>query len=158
MKYLCALALIRWSGAVQAESFNDWLAGYKIRAVQTGLPQSVVDHALRDVEYDDRVIELDQKQPETQQTLQEYLDRAVTRARIDKGHEMLVRYHSILHAVQERTGVPPEILIALWGRETEYGAYTGDFETTSSLATLAYEGRRRAFFVYVIVVHPCVLN
>jgi len=93
-----------------------------------------------------RVIELDQKQPESAITFKAYRHNVVTPARIKKGAELARFYREELDALEAQTGVPPQIVVALWAVESSFGQDMGDFEVVNSLATLAYEGRRADFF------------
>lgn len=130
----------------RAEDFQSWLQGYKKRAAATGIAAGKIDRALYQVRLDPKVIELDRKQPEGRMTLVEYVERTVSPERVAKGQKKLQEYRSLLASVERDYGVPPAIIMALWGKETDYGGFTGKSETISSLATLAYEGRRRQFF------------
>lgn len=132
--------------SANAESFEAWRADYTQRAVQSGIPAVDVARALENLTYHERIVELDRKQPDGQMTLQQYVERTVSQQRIDKGRIMLRQHYDLLKQTEKAYGVSPDILVALWGKETEYGGYTGNFETISALATLAYEGRRRDFF------------
>lgn len=129
-----------------AADFNAWLAGYKQRAVAAGVAADKVNRALTGVHFDPKVIDLDRKQPEGRMTLQTYVEKTVTAKRIAMGREKLKQYRAILSTIERDYGVPPEIILALWGKETDFGGFTGKSETISSLATLAYEGRRWQFF------------
>lgn len=129
-----------------ASGFGPWLAAYKQRAAQLGIDAYFLDRALGHVEYLPRVIELDQKQPEKKITFAEYKKNIVSDKRIRDGREKLSEYRGLLHRVERAYGVPAQYIVALWGIETNYGRITGGFDIMSSLATLAYEGRRAEFF------------
>lgn len=147
MKFWCSFFVcLLMACAAQAESFDIWLAHYKQRAIAAGLSPQIVNRALDGITPDADVIRLDRKQPEGRMTLLQYVDRTVNAKRIAKGQNKFNQHRSLLLPVEQRSGVPAEILVALWGKETDYGGYTGKSETITSLATLAHEGRRRAFF------------
>lgn len=146
MRYVVAFLLCFITLNAKAESFGVWLDSFKQRAVALGVSSETLDNALRDVHMDVRVIKLDRKQPEGQMTLLEYVDRTVTDKRVEMGREKYDEYESILKKVENEYGVPPGIILGLWGKETDFGGYTGNFNTINSLATLAYEGRRRHYF------------
>ena len=135
-----------FSGSIQAADFQSWLADYKQRAVTAGVSADKVNRALAGVTFNQKVIDLDRKQPEGQMTLQTYVEKTVTPKRIETGREKLAQYKSMLTTVERTYGVPPSIIMALWGKETDFGGFTGKSETISSLATLAFEGRRYKFF------------
>ncbi len=126
--------------------FAQWVYSFKQRAAYQGLNQSFLNQALTGIEYKPRVIELDQKQPEHKITFTQYKKNILTQARISDGREKLSQYRSLLNRVSQIYGVPAQYIVALWGIETNYGRITGGFDILSSLATLAYEGRRAAFF------------
>ncbi len=95
------------------------------------------------------MIELDSAQPgrlNTPPPLAPYLARHVDSARANGGRTKLNQVAGLLPSLDRRFGVPPQVVTAIWGHETNYGSYTGDFDLARSLATLAYEGRRRALF------------
>lgn len=146
MKFLIVFLLCLFSFSANAESFDHWLNTFKQRAMAAGVSRDVLDYALRDVYLDARVIKLDRKQPEGHMTLQEYVEKTVTPKRVSTGRTKLQQHIALLKKVEQKYGVSPAILIALWGKETDFGGYTGNFNTINSLATLAYEGRRRAYF------------
>lgn len=129
-----------------AENFGQWKQQFIQRAVTGGLPRDWVENAMRDVTLNNRVIELDRKQPEGHMTLEEYVGKTVNPQRIAKGRARLRDHGELLRTTERRYGVDRHILVALWGKESEFGSYTGGFDTLSALATLAYEGRRRDFF------------
>lgn len=143
--WLCSL-LIVFALPAKAESFEQWKAQYKQRAVSVGVSASLLDRFLNVAEMNERVIELDRKQPEGQMTLQQYVERTVTDKRVQTGRDKWRANRELLASVERQSGVPASILVALWGKETDFGGFTGKSDTISSLATLAYEGRRRAFF------------
>ncbi len=92
------------------------------------------------------VIRLDRKQPEKTISFKTYRKLNVTEGRIKKGAALMRLYKSELEAIEARTGVPPQIIVALWGAESNFGRNMGNFEVVNSLATLAYDGRRAGFF------------
>lgn len=139
-------ALLFAASSASAADFQSWLTGYKQRAVEAGVSKDKVDRALAGVRFDQKVIDLDRKQPEGQMTLATYVEKTVTPKRVEKGRKNLAQYRSMLQAVERDYGVPPQIIMALWGKETDFGGFTGKSETISSLATLAFEGRRWKFF------------
>ncbi len=128
------------------ESFNTWLQEIRAEAAGRGLAGDAVEGALARARYVDRVIELDRRQPELTQTFWRYFDARITSERVDNGQANLYAYEPLLKSVYARYGVPPTILVALWGLESDYGRSQGDFEVVSSVATLAFNSRRSGFF------------
>ncbi|MDR3449098.1 MAG: lytic murein transglycosylase [Alphaproteobacteria bacterium] len=123
-----------------------WLQQIEQQAIDDGVNPQTVHEALDNFVPDERVIALDEKQPEGTISFAQYRRNVVTSARAQKGGEMLRQYAEILRDIQTRTGVPPQIVLALWGIESSFGRNMGDYETVTSLATLTYQGRRADFF------------
>ncbi|GER01230.1 murein transglycosylase [Iodidimonas gelatinilytica] len=126
--------------------FAEWLEGVRLEARERGISQATIDAALSDIHPNERVVELDRKQPEFTQTFEQYLEKRVSDIRIKRGREMMVKHRDSLRKVAEKYGVQPRFIAAIWGLETNYGAYTGGMNVVQSLATLAYDQRRAAFF------------
>ncbi len=145
-RFLFLVLLVAGCSTVHAGGFEQWKADFQRRAVQGGANPSAVYKAMASVRVNERVIELDRKQPEGTQTLNQYVSNTVTEKRVARGRTLLDEHRALLSRVAQQSGIKQEILMALWGKETDYGGYTGKFNTIESLATLAYEGRRRAFF------------
>ncbi len=131
---------------VDAAGFRQWADDFTTRAIATGYDPATTRLVMQSVQFQPKVIPLDKKQPESQLTLQQYLDKTITADRIARGRAKLADNYSTLNAVAQQTGVPANVLVALWGKETSYGAVMGGYPIGDALATLAYEGRRRAFF------------
>lgn len=126
--------------------FQAWLAALRQEAIARGIRAETFDRALAGVQPDPRVIELDRRQPEFLEPFLDYLDRQLTPRRIEEGRRLLDEHRELLASMQRRYGIPPHVLVALWGLETHYGGYMGDFHVPAVLATLAFESRRSAFF------------
>lgn len=144
------LSLMLFFGSIEESfansDFNDWLNSFMAKAKQEGISDKTLSEALSIIEPIERVIELDRKQPEKTVTFSEYLDRVISDYRIRKGKELYKKHYQKLSEVEKKYGVNPAYVISLWGMETSYGTYTGGFDVLSSLATLAWEGRRSEFF------------
>jgi membrane-bound lytic murein transglycosylase B len=93
-----------------------------------------------------QVIELTRKQPEFTQTVQQYVDKRVTAAQAAKGQAMRGEWAQTLAGAQQRYGVQPEIVLAIWGMETNFGGFMGGNNTIHALATLTERGYRADFF------------
>jgi membrane-bound lytic murein transglycosylase B len=132
--------------AVGGEDFAGWLAGLKRDAEAHGVPAQTLDVALAGVTLLPRVLELDQKQPESTMSAAQYLANVVTPARIEKGRTLKAANKALLRAVSDRYGVPIKTIMALWAIESAFGASMGNFRVVDSLATLAYDGRRPDLF------------
>lgn len=127
-------------------SYRAWLLQLEQDAIASGITPETVHAALDNALPDDRVVALDQKQPETTVTFDHYAHRIVSADRIQKGRELLEDNTNELDAIAEKYGVQPQIIIALWGIESSFGQDSGHYNIVDSLLTLAYEGRRAEFF------------
>ncbi len=111
-----------------------------------GITAAVLDRAFAGLQPNPRVIELDRHQPEFTLTWAQYRSRIVSDARVARGRQLLAQNRALLGAVAARYGVPAGIVVGIWGLESNYGQSTGGFNVIDALATLAWEGRRAAFF------------
>lgn len=135
------------AGALAAEqSFDAWLEGVRQEARERKISEAIITAALTDIKPIPRVIELDRGQPEFTQTFQQYMAKRITPQLIAYGKKMMLEHREILNEVSQKYGVQPRFIVALWGAETSFGRYTGGFKVVDSLATLAWDGRRSAFF------------
>jgi membrane-bound lytic murein transglycosylase B len=128
------------------EGFDHWIAGFRGRAAAQGITGATFNAAFRDLRYDTTVIERDRNQAEFTRTLWDYLDSAVSATRIENGRNALRQHGAVLSEIEARYGVDKHVVVAVWGMESSYGSNRGNMPLISSLATLAYDGRRGAFF------------
>jgi len=150
---IALLAMMAGGSAVAQDEagFQAYLRDVAVRARAQGVQQSTIDAVLPMLTYNPRVVELDRQQPGTSSSsavprFAPYKARHVDTARINRGRTAYRAQRGRLATIERETGVPEEIMVAIWGHETNYGSYTGDFDLPRSLATLAYEGRRRTLF------------
>lgn len=146
LAFAAAVAVAASPALAQPRDFASWLVDLRQEARANGISDAVLDRALTGVEPLPRVIELDRKQPEFTLTFQQYLDRTVTPSRVERGRRLLAEHGPLLERISHRYGVQPRFIVALWGMETDYGRVTGNFKVINALATLAWDGRRSAFF------------
>ncbi|MBN8630952.1 MAG: lytic murein transglycosylase [Rhodobacterales bacterium] len=123
-----------------------WVEAFRPRALAAGVPASTFDAALRGVVFDEKVVERDRNQNEFTKTIWDYLDTAVSEDRVALGLKAIGKNRALLERIEAEYGVEKEVVAAVWGLESAYGTYRGDLPVLGSLATLAYEGRRGAFF------------
>jgi membrane-bound lytic murein transglycosylase B len=127
------------------QAFLAWLGEFRASARAAGISDATLGQALDHARFLPRVIELDRVQPEFTRTVWDYLDRTVTPQRVATGRDMLQRVRSEAAAVFQGQRVPPEVVVAIWGMESNYGGNVGDMSTIDALATLGFEGRRAAW-------------
>nr|WP_234151597.1 lytic murein transglycosylase [Sphingobium sufflavum] len=145
-------AATRGSGVASSDSaFSAYLAQVRGRALAQGVRSATLDSAFYGLTPNPRVITLDQGQPggsfdSAIPAFEPYRVKHVDAARIRRGRTAYAANRGKLGAIERETGVPEAIMVAIYGHETNYGSYTGDFDLIRSLATLAYEGRRRDLF------------
>src|SRR5216683_4967205 len=140
------LALGAWPAAANQADFPTFLAGVRQDALAAGIKPAILDRALNGLQPIPRVLELDRKQPERVLTFTEYMGRVVTPSRIETARHRLAENRSLLDEIGAKYGVQPRFIVALWGIESDFGRGMGGFPVIGALATLAYDGRRSAFF------------
>ncbi len=126
--------------------FQAWLGAFRARAQEQGVSPGTLDRALAGVTYDPAIIKRDRNQAEFSKPIWEYLDAAVSDRRISDGRAGLERYQAVLTQIEAQYGVEKEVVTAIWGLETSFGSFRGSDQTIRSLATLAFDARRAAFF------------
>ena len=137
---------------LSSEGFRDYLPNLRARALAAGVNPRTIDSVFPALEFSPRTVELDRGQPggtsgsTATPPFEPYRRQHVTSALINGGARHFAMNRARLGDIQRRYGVPPTILLAIWGHETSYGAVTGNFDLLNSLASLAYEGRRRDLF------------
>jgi len=129
-----------------AEEFSQWIEELRKDAATKGIRSVTLDSALKGIKLIPRVVELDRKQPEFTLTFRQYMDRVVPQGRVDKGRQKLKENRALLKEIGVKYGVPPRIIVAFWGIETDFGRVTGGFSVIPALVTLAYDGRRSTYF------------
>jgi lytic murein transglycosylase len=126
-------------------SFEAWLEDFKKEAAAKGISPAAIAAGLNGVALDKSVLARDQSQKVFSQSFEEFSGRMVP-PRLARGSNMLKQYGSVLGRVEQTYGVPGEMLVAIWGLETDFGVNTGKFPTIRSLATLAFDCRRSDMF------------
>lgn len=155
MKFLFSIFIILLSSCAQhsegnltQEGFLKWIEGFKDEAREKGISSATLEKAFKDMTLSQTAIDLDTKQVERNPNYRfaNYKAKAVTQERINRGKQLLMDNYALLDNVEKQFGVQKQFIVALWGIETNFGTYTGNFYVPRSLATLAYEGRRSEFF------------
>lgn len=129
-----------------ASGFGVWLKTFKKEAAAEGVSSKTLNRALKGVTYHRRVVRLDRGQRSFKLSFKKFYARRVSNAMIRKGRRLIKKYGSTLNRIEKRYGVPAEVIVSIWGLETGYGRDRGKFSIIRSLATLAYDCRRSAFF------------
>jgi membrane-bound lytic murein transglycosylase B len=154
-----ALALLGLIGAVPAQADTaSFVRGLWPEAQQAGVSRHVFDAAFAGYSPIPQVIELTRKQPEFTQTVQQYVDKRITATQIGKGQAMQDEWAQTLAGVEQRFGVQAEIVLAIWGMETNFGGYMGGNNTIHALATLTQNGYRANFFRKELVTALRIVN
>lgn len=122
--------------------FYAFVKDFRATAIDHGISPEVYDRAMTGISLNQRVEELNLSQPEFVKPVWDYLDTAVSPKRVTDGQQRMVDYDKMLAGLQARYGVPREILVAIWGIESNYGQLMGSFNMFEALATLAYDGPR----------------
>lgn len=140
------LAMPMTTAHASEQSFEDWLIELRAEAAGKGISEATLDAALTGIKPIPRVIELDRKQPEFTLTFDEYLDRVVPQSRKNRARARFEKHKDLLTEIGDAYGVQPRFVVALWGIETDFGRVLGGFDVVPALASLAYDGRRSAYF------------
>lgn len=134
------------SGAkAEPADFDRWLQGFRAEAAAAGISESVLNEALTGLSINPRVYELNDNQPEFSRGIWDYLDSAVSPTRINNGKTNYLENQRLFTLIENAYGVDAEIIAAIWGLESSYGAIMGDYDAIQALATLAFEGRRTGY-------------
>lgn len=144
-----ALALLLSLGAARAADeagFRAWVEAFGAEARQQGISAETLERAFAAAKFNPRVIELDSHQPEFVKPVWDYIAGVVTEDALKRARQKLREHADLLARVQQRYGVPPEYIVAIWRIESGFGANFGNFGVVEALATLAYAGRRQDFW------------
>jgi membrane-bound lytic murein transglycosylase B len=134
------------------EKFTEWLVGFKGRAIAQGVSQETVDTALKNAKFLERIVALDRKQPEFFEKTYEYLEKRVDEKRIQAAKNLLKENSPLLEKVSTKFKVDKEILVALWGIETNFGVNKGKVDIISALSTLSFDNRRPEYFEKELII------
>ncbi|MEP1519343.1 lytic murein transglycosylase [Ascidiaceihabitans sp.] len=126
--------------------YDTWVANFKKRASGSGISDATLRAGFRGAGYLSGVVKRDRNQVEFKRTLEDYLSIAASDERVAKGRAAFARHRATLNALESQYGVDAEIICAIWGLESFFGERRGDVPVISATSTLAYDGRRGAFF------------
>jgi lytic murein transglycosylase len=134
---------------VAESGFKSWLSTYRAAAQARGIRVETLDAAFAGLRFSPRVVALDRSQPDDSgaaSLFSDYLSKRLEPVREARGRAARERHAAKLSEIEAATGVPASIILGIWGMESSYGAVTGNFDVVRSLASLAYDGRRRELF------------
>ena len=150
MRFLAVLSAVTLAAAFDPAraddpSFEDWLDGFRAEASAAGVRRDIIDQAFDGVAMNQRVFELNDNQPEFARSVWDYLDGAISAKRITDGQVKVTENKLLLDRIESEFGVDHEIVAAIWGLESSFGAVMGDHDVFGALATLGWKGRRTAY-------------
>ena len=129
-----------------AGGFQTWLGQFKREAAAKGISARTIKRALSGISYNPKIIRLDRGQRSFKQSFAQFYKRRASPWLLKKARGKLKRHARLLSGIEKRYGVPPEIIITIWGMESTFGSLSGKMNIVRSLATLSYDCRRAAFF------------
>jgi lytic murein transglycosylase len=144
--------------AVPNPGWDAWVEGFRARAAAGGISRGTLDAAFRGAGFLPEVIEKDRNQTEFKRSLEDYLNIAASDERVSLGRQKYAQYGGVLSAIEARYGVEGNVVAAVWGLESFFGTRRGNVPVVSALSTLAYEGRRGAFFESQLVAALKILQ
>ena len=132
--------------------FNIWLNKFKIRALKKGISEETINSSFKNTKYIEQVIKYDRYQPEFFEDTKTYINKRATNSRILKAKTLLIKNQKLFDQIEKKFNVEKELLLALWGIETNFGRHVGKMDIISSLATLSFDKRRSEFFSKELLV------
>ncbi|MCK5810248.1 MAG: lytic murein transglycosylase [Cocleimonas sp.] len=139
-------------------SFVDWQHEFKISALRAGITPETFVAAFDQLKLNETVLRLDKSQPEFSRAIWTYIDNAIANNRIEKGKAILKKHRNLFNEVSKTYKVPAEIIIAIWGMESDFGGNYGNMSVIRSLATLAYGGQRKEFATKELLVALTIMQ
>ena len=134
------------SGDFDMARWESVLSDIRERATAQNISESTINATLRNPEFIPSIVQSDRNQSEFKLTLDEYLGRTVNSTRVKRGHQMREKYPTLLSRTDEEFGVPPHVILAFWGMESNYGEVKSRHRLIDAFFTLIYDGRRAKFF------------
>ena len=125
--------------------FDAWAAAFYTRARQAGLSADILNRELAGLTPDPRVADRDVKQPEFAKPFGDYIKGVVSEDRVAIGRRKRADLTALMAPIEQKYGVPADVVMGVWAMETGFGAILGSFDVVRSMASLAAQGRRRQF-------------
>ena len=155
---LAAVPAVAASCGNSSAGFDQWKQQMAQQAVSAGISQRTVQAALMPTQYSNQVIKLDRNQHSMNISLDAFMARRAPASFVSKGRKIIQQNASLLNNIESRYGVQKEILVAIWGMETGFGANSGSMNILNSLATLAYDCRRSDFFTEELLAALAIVD
>lgn len=133
-------------GAFDMDRWYNMLDSVRTRAASENISDTMIKSALRSPVFIPSIVKSDKNQSEFKLTLNDYLARTVNQNRIAQGKKMRQKYPTMLTRVEKKYGIPPHVVLAFWGMESNYGDVKARHKLTDAFLTLMYDGRRETFF------------
>ncbi|WP_220721197.1 lytic murein transglycosylase [Agarivorans litoreus] len=147
MKKIISAVLFSAAFSLHAEpGFDNYVEQLKLEAAEQGISQQTIDAAFANTKFYQRAVKADKQQPEFKLTLDTYLPRAVPDWKVQQARALYKKHYPLLKEIEKKYKVQPRFIIALWGVESNFGKFTGNYNVVSALSTMSFEGRREAFF------------
>ncbi len=140
------------SNSIANDDFNQWVKDFKIKAVNSGISEKVVNEIMLNVKFLPKVIEYDRYQPEFYEDTFTYIKKRTSQRKVREGIKLYNKQRNIIENVERDFNIEKELLLALMGIETNFGKYLGKMDIISSLATLSYDKRRSDFFTEELLI------
>ena len=138
--------------------FSEYVDSLKQEARGLGISEVTLEKAFVNVTYKPRAVKADRNQPEKKLTLDQYLAKALPDWRIEQARDMYRKHYRELNRIGKQYGVQPRFIVALWGIESSFGKRMGNYNIIDALSTLAYDGRREAFFRKEVMAALTILD
>lgn len=126
--------------------FDHFLSDIRREAAARGVSQAAISASLDGLAFDPGIVSRDRGQKVFRQTFEEFSGRMINKFRLTKGASLMRQYAGPLARIEKQYGVPGAVVVALWGLETDFGSYTGQFPTIRAVASLAFDCRRTDMF------------
>ncbi len=140
------------------QGWASWVEGFKGRAAAQGIRQNVIEAAFDGAGFVPGVVARDRNQTEFRRSFEDYLNIVASETKVEQGRAAFAARQTTLRAIEERYGVPAEIVAAIWGVESNYGTRRGEIPVVSATSTLAFDGRRGRFFEQQLVAALQILQ
>jgi len=154
-KFIIIFLFINLFSSINAfanNEFNLWIKSFKVKAINSGISESLVNEIMSDAVFLPKVIEYDRYQPEFYEDTITYIKKRTSSSKIKQGLKLYNKEKVIIKKIEEEFNIEKELLLALMGVETNFGKYLGKMDIISSLATLSFDRRRSDFFTKELII------